>query len=223
MALQMRQISKHYPIGGRIHHALQRVDLDVASGEFVAITGPSGCGKSTLLNIVGCLDKPDAGALWLAGERADQADADARARIRGRHIGFVFQQFQLLPQSTALENVALPLLYANTPKREREAAARQALGSVGLLDWADHRPSQLSGGQQQRVALARALVQRPTLLLADEPTGALDSATAQEMTALLHQLHQAGATIVLVTHDEHLAARLPRRVSMQDGRILSDR
>ena len=222
MALRLRQISKHYPMGNRAHRALQGIDLDVAPGEFVAVTGPSGCGKSTLLNVIGCLDKPDGGALWLAGERADRADADARARLRSRHIGFVFQQFQLLPQLSALDNVALPLLYIGTDKRQREAAARQALTSVGLAAWAEHRPSQLSGGQQQRVAIARALVRRPTLLLADEPTGALDSATARETLALMHQLHQDGATIVLVTHDEQLARQLPRRVHMHDGRIVAD-
>ncbi len=222
MALRLRQIRKHYQMGSRTHQALQGIDLDVVSGEFVAITGPSGCGKSTLLNVIGCLDRPDGGALWLADERADQADANARARLRNRHIGFVFQQFQLLPQLTALDNVALPLLYVGTDKRQREAAARQALASVGLLAWAEHRPSQLSGGQQQRVALARALVRRPTLLLADEPTGALDSATARETLELMHQLHRAGATILLVTHDEHLARQLPRRVHMQDGCIMAD-
>ncbi|MBV8380107.1 MAG: ABC transporter ATP-binding protein [Pelomonas sp.] len=222
LTVDITGLTKRYRIGRREVLALDRVSLQIRQGEYLAITGRSGSGKSSLLHLIGCLDRPDAGLLAVCGARAEQADADELARIRSRFVGFVFQQFNLLATQTALENVMLPLVYADLPRGTHADLASRALREVGLEDWADHLPSQLSGGQQQRVAIARALVRQPRLLLADEPTGALDSATAIEVLALLDAIHAKGVTIVLVTHDPQVAARARREVRLHDGRIASD-
>jgi len=201
-------------------HALAGIDLRIRAGEYVAIIGPSGSGKSTLMNMLGCLDVADAGTYRLADTDVSGLDDDALARIRNRFVGFVFQQWNLLPRTSALGNVALPLAYRGDPARE--AKARAALESVGLGRRITHRPNQLSGGEQQRVAIARALVTEPALLLADEPTGNLDTATGQEILGLFDRLHEAGRTIVVVTHDTSVAARAGRRVRLRDGKIESD-
>lgn len=214
----------------RIHHvagetvaALAGLDLRIERGEFVAIMGPSGSGKSTLLNVLGCLDRPTGGSYRLAGEDTAQLDAAALARLRNRRIGFCFQSFNLLPRMSALQNVALPLVYAGVPRRRREELARTKLIEVGLGERMNHRSTQLSGGQQQRVAIARALVTEPDILLADEPTGTLDSRTGEEVMALLQALHAAGRTVILVTHDAKIAAYAERLVRLRDGRMESDR
>ncbi|MBI4231349.1 MAG: ABC transporter ATP-binding protein [Planctomycetes bacterium] len=204
-------------------HALRGVALSLARGSFTAIVGASGSGKSTMLNVLGCLDRPTSGRYVLDGREASSMDRDGRARLRGEKIGFVFQSFHLLGRASALENVELPLLYRpEIPTRERRERAREALDRVGLADRLDHRPTQLSGGQQQRVAIARALVTRPALLLADEPTGNLDSGSGTEILALLAALHAEGGTVVLVTHDAAVAASAQRRILMRDGRVVED-
>ncbi|MCL2670798.1 MAG: ABC transporter ATP-binding protein [Clostridiales bacterium] len=213
---------KIYQVGDSEVRALDGVSLTVEDGEFVAIVGPSGSGKSTLMNIIGCLDVPDAGAYQL-----DELDVTALserriAKARGRKIGFIFQGFNLLPKLNALENVELPLIYQNLPYAKRKAAALQALESVGLRDRATHKPDELSGGEQQRVAVARALAGRPSVILADEPTGNLDSKTGEEIMKLFHEMHAAGNTIVLITHDPAIAAQAERRVRMQDGKLYED-
>ena len=205
-----------------IVHALAGVSISIGRGEFVAVMGPSGSGKSTFMNIVGCLDRPTAGSYRLAGEAVDALDSDALASIRNRRIGFVFQQFNLLARTSALDNVQLPLLYSGVPKAERITRATTRLAQVGLAGRAGHQPNQLSGGQQQRVAIARALVNDPALILADEPTGALDSRTSLEVMALMQSLNQEGITIVLVTHEADVAAFASRIVQFRDGRVVAD-
>jgi len=220
--IQVTDLHKDYVLGGGVVHALDGVSLEIASGEFVAVMGPSGSGKSTFMNMVGCLDRPTRGDYLLAGENVAQMSSDALAAVRNRRIGFVFQQFNLLPRTTALENVELPLIYAGVPPKERHARAAAKLAQVGLGARADHHPSQLSGGQQQRVAIARALVNEPALILADEPTGALDSRTSIEIMVLLQQLNRGGMTIVLVTHEQDIAGYATRVIAFRDGRVLSD-
>ena len=223
--IRVENLSRIYQLGDVRVPALRGVTLSVRPGEFVAVRGPSGSGKSTFMNLLGCLDHPTTGRYWLAGEDVSEADADRRARIRNRFIGFVFQGFHLLPRTTALENVEVPLFYnGRTPPRERESKAHAALTEVGLADREKHYPSQLSGGQQQRVAIARALVNDPSLLLADEPTGNLDSRTSVEILALLQRLNrEKGLTILLVTHESDVAQFTSRNIAFRDGRVVSDR
>jgi putative ABC transport system ATP-binding protein len=220
--IETLDLAKDYVLGETTVHALAGVSVTIAVGEFVAVMGPSGSGKSTFMNLVGCLDRPSRGTYRLAGEDVGAMNADQMASIRNRRIGFVFQQFNLLPRTSALENVELPLIYAGVPPRERQRRTAEKLAQVGLAARADHQPSQLSGGQQQRVAIARALVNAPQLILADEPTGALDSHTSIEIMALLQGLNRDGMTIVLVTHEQDVAAYAQRLVSFRDGRVLSD-
>ena len=221
--LKLAGIEKAYRTAGGTVPVLRDLSLEIESGGFCAILGPSGSGKSTLLNIIGLLDRPDSGRIFLDDEPADFSSAAEAAHLRNRLIGFVFQSFQLLPRLSAWENVALPLLYRNVPRAERKPRALDMLDRVGLADRADHRPNQLSGGQSQRVALARALVSDPRLLLADEPTGNLDSVTAAEALALLRSLNQdLGVTIIIVTHDRELAMACDRRIEIRDGRIIAD-
>jgi putative ABC transport system ATP-binding protein len=213
------RVSRTYAMDGVHVDALRDVSLNVQPGEFVAIVGPSGSGKSTMMNIVGCLDRPTAGSYRLAGTAVDELGDDALARLRSRTIGFVFQSYNLLPRTSALDNVATPLLYQGVGRRERVARATAALERLGLGDRLHHEPSQLSGGQQQRVAVARAIVTDPALILADEPTGNLDSASGQDVLALLRELHASGRTIVLITHDPDVAASAGRQVHIRDGRL----
>jgi putative ABC transport system ATP-binding protein len=215
-------LTKDYRLGAETVHALRGVDLLVARNEFIAIMGPSGSGKSTLMNLIGCLDTPTSGEYLLDGERVSGLADDQLASLRNRTIGFVFQTFNLLPRATALHNVELPLIYGGAPARERRERARAMLDRVGLGDRIDHRPAELSGGQRQRVAIARALINRPSLLLADEPTGNLDSVTGDEIMALFDELHRDGQTIVLVTHEHHVAGRAQRIVTLRDGIIAAD-
>ncbi len=221
--IELDHVEKDYATGPVVVRALIDVDLAVARGEFVAIVGTSGSGKSTMMNIIGCLDRPTRGRYLLDGVEVGSRSGDGRAIVRNRMIGFVFQGYNLLARNTALENVELPLVYRGVKKRERRERARQALAQVGLEDRTHHRPNQLSGGQQQRVAIARALVTSPPLLLADEPTGNLDTRTSYEVLQLLQRLNQAsGITIVLVTHEPDIAGCASRVVTMRDGRIKSD-
>lgn len=222
LLIDVRGLSKSYVMGSTIVAALRSVSLTISEGEFVAIMGASGSGKSTFMNLLGCLDTPTAGEYRLAGEKVSDMSGDALAAIRNRRIGFVFQQFNLLPRTSALDNVQLPLLYAATPASERRQRAMARLSQVGLASRHDHHPSQLSGGQQQRVAIARALVNNPALILADEPTGALDSRTSLEIMVLLQQLNAAGMTIVMVTHESDIAAFASRIITFRDGEIISD-
>ena len=219
--IELAGVTKVY--GGAVPvQALRGVDFVVCEREFVAVMGPSGSGKTTLLGIVGCLDRPTAGSYRLVGQEVATVDESSRARIRGRRIGFVFQAFNLLPRSTAYANVELPLVYAGVPSRERRRRALEALEEVGLRDRAAHLPTQLSGGEQQRVAIARAVVVRPNVLLLDEPTGNLDSASAEDVLTLLEQLHRDGATIVIVTHSTDVAQRAARVLQMEDGLVVAD-
>ncbi len=220
--IAVRQLTKYYTLGQTRVPALRGVTFAVNAGEFVAVMGASGSGKSTLMNLIGCLDKPSGGEYWLAGTPVSTLTSDQLADIRNRRIGFVFQGFNLLSRASALKNVALPMMYAGLSPAERERRARRALELVGLASRANHTPLQLSGGQQQRVAIARALVNRPALLLADEPTGNLDSHTSLEIMAVLQTLNQHGITILLVTHEADIAAYAKRQITFRDGRVLSD-
>ena len=221
--IKISDLRKTYDMGTTQVHALGGVDLDIEKGEYVAIMGPSGSGKSTLLNILGCLDVPTAGSYELNDTLVSQMDDDDLARIRNQEIGFVFQTFNLLPRANALGNVELPLIYSGLPVRQRREQAERALEAVGLGDRSHHRPNELSGGQRQRVAVARALVNDPSIILADEPTGALDTRTGEEIMELFNELHEAGNTIILVTHEEHIARHSRRIVRFRDGLIESDR
>lgn len=219
--IAISQLSKSYWRGGSELPVIRGVDLLVESGEFLAIMGPSGSGKSTLLNIIGCLDSLDGGSYQLNGERVDGADTDLLASFRARYLGFIFQSFNLIAARSALENVALPLLYQGVARAERRQRAIEALQRVDLADRANHLPNQLSGGQQQRVAIARALVNRPRLLIADEPTGALDSRNGQQIMALFHELHRQGHTLLMVTHDPLVGEQADRIVNLRDGRVVA--
>ena len=218
---ELREISKIYGSGDLQVKALDQLNLNVREGDYLAVMGASGSGKSTAMNILGCLDRPSSGTYRLNGMAVEQLDDDALADVRNRSLGFVFQQFHLLGHATAMDNVMLPMIYAGVPKDEREERAKAALTRVGLAQRLDNRPNQLSGGQQQRVAIARAIINRPSLLLADEPTGALDSTTTAEVLELFDELHQQGITLVMVTHEDDVAARAQRIARFQDGRVLA--
>ncbi|MGH7586375.1 MAG: ABC transporter ATP-binding protein [Gemmatimonadales bacterium] len=220
--IDIRDLRRDYALEGELVQALRGVSLVIRRNEFVAIMGPSGSGKSTLMNLVGCLDTPTAGEYWLSGQEVSRLSDQALARVRNREIGFVFQTFNLLPRATALHNVELPLIYAGLGARDRRRQAEEALVRVGLGDRMHHKPNELSGGQRQRVAIARALVNRPSLLLADEPTGNLDSATSAEIMRVFNGLHAQGQTSVMVTHEADIAAHADRVVVLRDGRIASD-
>lgn len=220
--IRLEELSKHYQMGKVVVKALNNVSLTIAAGEMVGIVGPSGSGKSTLMNILGCLDVPTSGKYYLDGKEVSELDEDELAEIRNRKIGFVFQNFNLLPSLTALENVELPLIYRGIGGAERRIRALEALEKVGLSDRIDHKPVELSGGQQQRVAIARALAGDPPVILADEPTGNLDSRSGREVMEILAQLHQQGKTIIIITHDQNIAARLPRVIRIQDGMLLAE-
>ena len=217
MILEMRDICKDYPMGKSVNHILKHIDLDVEEGEYLAIMGPSGSGKTTLMNVIGCLDVPTSGSYLLSGQDITKCTPKQLAVVRNKQLGFVFQSFNLLPKLTALDNVALPLLYGGVKKAERLERARAALETVGLSDRVDHRPDQLSGGQCQRVAIARAIVGKPQLLLADEPTGALDSASGAQVMELFRQLHESGSTIIMITHDQGIAQHAHTIMNIRDG------
>jgi putative ABC transport system ATP-binding protein len=220
--IEIRELARHYVVGGEVVRALDGVSFSIGRGEWVAIVGQSGSGKSTLMNLVGCLDTPTSGSYRLNGADVQGLPDDALADLRNKEIGFVFQTFQLLPRASAAANVELPLVYRGIPRRERKARAEAALAAVGLGNRMHHRPNELSGGQRQRVAIARALVGEPSLLLADEPTGNLDSTTGEEIIRLFEDLNRRGHTILLVTHEPRLAARCPRAIRLSDGRVVGD-
>jgi putative ABC transport system ATP-binding protein len=222
MLIKLEDIRRYYTVGTEVVHALNGVSFEVSRGEWVAIIGQSGSGKSTLMNVIGCLDTPTGGRYWLNGKDVSHMSDNELADIRNREIGFIFQTFQLLPRETALGNVELPLIYRGLRAKDRRERARHALDQVGLAHRMTHRPNELSGGQRQRVAIARALVTEPSLLLADEPTGNLDSATGLEIIGLFEQLHRQGHTLCLVTHEPTLAARCPRAIRISDGLIVDD-
>ncbi|MEM1247521.1 MAG: ABC transporter ATP-binding protein [Acidobacteriota bacterium] len=219
---ECRQLERVYSQGALEVTALGGVDLSIQHGEYLAIMGTSGSGKSTLMNILGCLDRPTRGEYLLTGRHVEGMEDDELSSLRGRTIGFVFQTFNLLPRLDAVDNAALPLIYAGVPVKERRARALEVLEQVGLADRSSHRPNELSGGQRQRVAIARALINRPELLLADEPTGNLDSKTSEEVMELLDELHRGGTTVVIVTHEEEIARHCARRLVMRDGHVVSD-
>jgi putative ABC transport system ATP-binding protein len=221
--IRIHNLTREYRMGSERILALRGVTLEIRRNEYLAIMGPSGSGKSTMMNVLGCLDTPTAGEYWLNGEEVSRLTDDALARVRNREIGFVFQTFNLLPRATALHNVELPLVYAGVRARERRERAAAAMERVGLADRMDHRPNELSGGQRQRVAIARALVNQPSILLADEPTGNLDSVTSDEIMEVFASLHAAGQTVIMVTHEPDIAARAQRVVVLRDGRVESDR
>ncbi|GGI58054.1 ABC transporter ATP-binding protein [Winogradskyella haliclonae] len=220
--IEIRNIIRDFKLGQETVHVLKGIDLDIKRGEYVAIMGPSGSGKSTLMNLLGCLDTPTAGSYLLNGNDVSEMSDDELAEIRNTEIGFVFQTFNLLPRTTALDNVALPMIYAGASKKERIDRASEVLTDVGLDDRMDHKPNQLSGGQRQRVAVGRALVNRPSIILADEPTGNLDSKTGTEIMGLFDEIHSKGNTVIMVTHEEDIAAHAKRVIRLRDGIIESD-
>ena len=220
--IQIKQIVRNFQLGSETIKVLKSIDLNINRGDYVALMGPSGSGKSTLMNILGCLDTPTSGDYLLNGQNVSRMTDNELADIRNREIGFIFQTFNLLPRSTALDNVILPLIYAGKTKVERQAAAEKTLTQVGLSDRMTHKPNELSGGQRQRVAIARALVNNPSILLADEPTGNLDSKTSDEIMGLLHEIHQKGNTIIIVTHEEDIAKHAHRIIRLRDGVIEDD-
>ncbi|RKS45112.1 putative ABC transport system ATP-binding protein [Gillisia mitskevichiae] len=220
--IEIRSITRDFPLGQEIIKVLKGIDLDIDRGEYVAFMGPSGSGKSTLMNLLGCLDTPTSGQYILNGNDVSKMSDDELAEIRNKEIGFVFQTFNLLPRTTALENVALPMVYAGYSKAERKTRAEEVLTNVGLADRMDHKPNQLSGGQRQRVAVGRALVNKPSIILADEPTGNLDSITSLEIMTLFDEIHAAGNTVILVTHEEDVAMHAHRIIRLRDGVVESD-
>lgn len=220
--IKLEDITRYFSIGSETIKALQGVNLEIFKNEYVALMGPSGSGKSTLMNLLGCLDTPTSGRYWLNNKDVSKMDDDELAEIRNKEIGFVFQTFNLLPRLNALENVALPLIYAGYNKQQREERAKEVLEQVGLKDRMTHKPNELSGGQRQRVAVARALVNKPSIILADEPTGNLDTKTSYEIMALFEEIHKNGNTIIIVTHEEDIALHTNRIVRMRDGRIEKD-
>jgi putative ABC transport system ATP-binding protein len=220
--IQAKHLTKHYTVGSTIVRALDGLDIDIDKGSYIALMGPSGSGKSTLMNILGCLDTPSSGAYFLNDKDVSQVDDDSLAGIRNKEIGFIFQTFNLLPRYTALENVALPMIYAGIPKMERLARATEVLEKVGLGDRVTHKPNELSGGQRQRVAVARALVMNPSIIFADEPTGNLDSKTSEGIMQLFDEIHQDGNTLIVVTHEEEVAARAQKIIRLRDGKLDSE-
>jgi putative ABC transport system ATP-binding protein len=223
LLIELKHVTKDYPMGELAYRALRGINLSIEAGSYVAISGASGSGKSTLLHVMGALHRPTSGESWFDGENLAVLSRDRLARVRNAKIGFVFQQFFLLARSTALQNVEVPMVYAGAARKDRERRAREALGRVGLAEFAHHRPTQLSGGQAQRVALARALVNEPQLVLADEPTGNLDSRTSEEIIELFGFLHREGRTVAIVTHEEEIARRAMRQVVLRDGQVAEDR
>jgi putative ABC transport system ATP-binding protein len=220
--IEIRNIIRDFPLGQETVHVLKGIDLDIERGDYIAIMGPSGSGKSTLMNLLGCLDTPTSGSYILNGKDVSKMSDDELAEIRNNEIGFVFQTFNLLPRTTALENVALPMIYAGMSKKDRTQRAEEVLTDVGLADRMDHKPNQLSGGQRQRVAVGRALVNKPSIILADEPTGNLDSKTSEEIMDLLDEIHKNGNTVIVVTHEEDIAAKAHRIIRLIDGMVDSD-
>lgn len=222
LVIELRNIIRDFKLGSQTVHVLKGIDLDIKKGEYVALMGPSGSGKSTLMNLLGCLDTPTSGSYNLAGRDVSQMKDNELAEVRNKEIGFVFQTFNLIPRQTALQNVALPLVYAGKTKETRIAQAKNVLNEVGLADRMDHRPNQLSGGQRQRVAIGRALVNSPSIILADEPTGNLDSTTSLEIMKLFDEIHKNGNTLIIVTHEEEIAQYAHRIIRLRDGMIESD-